>query len=433
MREKVHLIYFIALAIILGCASCGDKKDAANSAMNSDFDQTMHVADSLYNSMQFRDAYDMYLRLLDNTEAKADSEKMLNVLNSLCMASELAGHKTEQTKWLKQLMDLAKQTGNTYYEAMGLEAMGKRLYYEGDKQQGIKYVSDAVDMMAKTDTDLTDHYTHSLMIILEGLYVEMNDYENALKTDERNVRLTREGTRWGQRPDQQQRDHHMALAKMAYSLAKLGHFSRADSAYAAWKAIEYEGSHARDYFISDYLRARGRYQEAAQISNDLIEKVRAYGDTLGEMMSSAKWVLADIYKKMGRYQQAASLYDDVLVIQDTLKQRQARSTAQELAAIYRAQEQQLALEQEQAANTRHRLILIIVLAVLLGVAAYTVNVIRQKRIISRKNQSLAEEITEAMKYKELYHAEKFEKLPPQPLCPMSTPLPTSSCSCISTM
>ncbi len=87
-------------------------------------------------------------------------------------------------------------------------------------------------------------------------------------------------------------------------------------------------------------------------------------------MKSAKWTQAVVYQKMGRYQQAAELYEQVMVINDTLTHRQALNNAQELAAVYHAQEQQLALEQEKSENTRNRLIIIIVLAVLLGVAAY---------------------------------------------------------------
>jgi len=407
MKQTLNLVILLLAALVAGCTSNnGDKNQmqAGNDASGG-FDQTMHVADSLYNSMQFRDAYDLYLQLLDDKEAKADNEKMLNVLNSLCMASELAGHKAEQTKWMQQLLDLAKQTGDAYYESMGLMSMGKRIYNEGDRQQGIKYVSEAVDMMAKADREDADHLQHSLMIILAGLYNDMNDLDSALKIDESNVQLTAEGTRWGGTPQQQQIDRRMALAKMAYCLAKIGNFRRADSAYAAWQAVEYEGDHTRDYFIADYLRERGRYPEAVKINDDLIQIIRAHGDTLGEMMNSAKWGLAEIYQKMGNYKQAADLYVQVLEINDTLKARQAQNTAQELAAVYHSHEQQLALEQEQATNTRHRFVLIIVLVVLLGVAVYTFIVMRQKRLISQKNQSLAAQITEAMIYKEKYNNE----------------------------
>ena len=402
MKQRLHIIILLVVAILVGCTG-GDTK---NEEQVGDFNQIMHQADSLYNSMEFRTAYDLYLQLLDNKEAKADDEKMLNVLNSLCMASELAGHKAEQTKWMQQLLDLAKQTGNAYYESLGLLAMGKRIYYEGDRQQGIQYVSEAIDLMAKTDRIDTDHLTHSQMIILAGLYSDMNDLDNALRTDERNVRLTMEGTRWGNTPQLQLIDRRMALAKMAYSLAKMGNFQRADSVYTAWQSVQYEGDHTRDYFIADYLRERGRYPEAVKVNDDLIQKIRAHGDTLGEMMNCAKWGLAEVYQKMGNYKQAADLYVQVLEINDTLKARQAQNTAQELAAIYHDQEQKQTIQEQEMTNTRKNYILVIVLAVLIGVIAYTVITVRQKRIISQKNRSLVKQITEAMTYKELYNNEK---------------------------
>ena len=43
--------------------------------------------------------------------------------------------------------------------------------------------------MAKTDRLDADHLTHSQMIILATLYSEMNDLDNALKTDERIVQI----------------------------------------------------------------------------------------------------------------------------------------------------------------------------------------------------------------------------------------------------
>ena len=402
MKQRLHIIILLVVAILVGCTG-GDTK---NEEQVGDFNQIMHQADSLYNSMEFRTAYDIYLQLLDNKEAKADDEKMLNVLNSLCMASELAGHKAEQTKWMQQLLDLAKQMGNAYYESMGLMSLGKRIYYEGDRQQGVRYVNEAIDLMAKTDREDADHLTHSQMIILAGLYSDMNDHDNALRTDERNVRLTMEGTRWGNTPQLQLIDRRMALAKTAYCLAKMGNFQRADSVYTAWQSVQYEGDHTRDYFIADYLRERGRYPEAVKVNDDLIQKIRAHGDTLGEMMNCAKWGLAEVYQKMGNYKQATDLYVQVLEINDTLKARQAQNTAQELAAIYHDQEQKQTIQEQEMANTRKNYILVIVLAVLIGVIAYTVIIVRQKRIISQKNRSLVKQITEAMTYKELYNNEK---------------------------
>ena len=69
-RNFVSLILFAVLALT-ACTGSGDTK---NEAQAGDFSQTMRRADSLYNSMEFRTAYDLYLQLLDSKEAKADGE-----------------------------------------------------------------------------------------------------------------------------------------------------------------------------------------------------------------------------------------------------------------------------------------------------------------------------------------------------------------------
>ena len=409
--RKIVFVLGLAAVIAAGCTRGNDVKGtvSANDADFAAFDLTMQEADSLYNNMDFRLAYDLYLQLLDTKGAKADDERMLNVLNSLCMASELSGHKAEQTQWLEQLLDLARETGNAYYEAFALMSMGKRVFYEGNKEQGIAYMSEAVDRMAETDRPDTDHLTSSMMIMLAGLYNDMNDPKGALPIDERNVALTHSGTRWTNYPNLQLIDRRMALAKMAYTLAKLGNYHRADSAYVAWQAVQYEGNHVRDYFISDYLRERGRYREAEKIYLNHIDRIRAQGDTLGEMMNNSKWGLAEIYQNMGEYKRAAELYVQVLEIQDTLKSRTAQNTAQELAAAYQTQELQQQLMEEQMHNTRQHYWLALIALLLIAATGYTMSTVRKNRIISQKNQSLAAQITEALRYKDLYREQQAEK------------------------
>ncbi len=421
MRQIFYILFLTIAALMMSCTGSDGPKDETGLSQDATFDHAMGVADSLYNCMQFRDAYKLYLQLLDNEEVEADSEKKLSVLDALCNSSELSGNKVEQHKWLQQMIDLGKQTGNDYYLSLACITMGQNLFYEGDRERGIYRINEGIDLMAKTDRENTDHLIHGYLNMLASMYGAVKDYDHALQTNERNLRLTMDGTRWGAAPAQQLIDRRMALAKMASVLAEMGrsasgslqsqYYQRADSAYAAWKAIEYEGNHTRDYFIVDYMKKRGRYQEAATIYNGLIERIRQQGDTLGEMMNTAKWGLAEVYRKMGHCSQAADLYEQVLEIQDTLKTRKARNSAQELAAIYHEKEQQQTIMQQQAENTRQRYLLFGALIVLVGVMSFSVIIIRKNRIISRKNQSLAAQITEAMTYKEKYMQEKlkFEK------------------------
>lgn len=242
MRLTLYLLIIYIAILTAGCSGHADRESTADGAHNTQFDKTISKADSLYNCMQFRDAYKLYLQLLDNKEVKADSEKRLRVLNDLSISSELSGNKVEQSKWLNQLLDLAAQTNNDYYHSLALLTIGLNVFYEGNHEKGIKNVAEAVRLMAKTDREDADHLMHGHLIMLARLYGETKDYDNAQKTNERNLQLTMQGTRWGTAPSQQLIDRRMALAKIAALQAKLGHFQRADSAYDAWKAIQYEGN-----------------------------------------------------------------------------------------------------------------------------------------------------------------------------------------------
>ena len=80
-RIHIYIIVVITVLSIVGCTGCSETKDGtAGDAGLAGFEQRMRVADSLFNGMQFRDAYDMYLQLLESKELEADSEKRLRVL-----------------------------------------------------------------------------------------------------------------------------------------------------------------------------------------------------------------------------------------------------------------------------------------------------------------------------------------------------------------
>ena len=359
----------------------------------SSFQQSKRIADSLYNNMHFREAYDVYLNLLESREVKQDVEKRLIVLNDLCDVSDLAGKKNDLMNYLQQLLDLSQQQGDNYYHSLAMMMMGKRLFYEGDRQAGLDYVEKAVDMMAETDRPNTDHLIHSQLNVLMSLYRAAGENQKALAVCERNVKLTREGTRWGNAPQLQQHNQRVALSKLALVSVLMGQTAKADSAYAQWQAVPYEGYDHKGYFIVDYLSERGRYEEAAKIYEELIDQIRAKGDTLGTMMQFAKWGLAEVRQKMGDNSSAAALYVEVLEIGDTLQARQARSNAQELAALYETQEKERQLHSRELWIYGLVAISAILLLAIVGRLFYF-------RKIRQKNRLMRQAIDEIAGYRE---------------------------------
>ena len=72
MKLTIQLILIWMAVLLMGCSGDSAKNGAQQGdALAGGYDQTMHTADSLYNSMQFREAYTLYLQLLDNKEVKA--------------------------------------------------------------------------------------------------------------------------------------------------------------------------------------------------------------------------------------------------------------------------------------------------------------------------------------------------------------------------
>ncbi len=390
MKRPVGFVLSLcALLILSGCAA-----DVSRGG-RSDFAAALHEADSVYNKMEFNKAYELYLALFDLPEVRQDEAKRLEVLYSMSMVSEMSSRKNDQMQWLAELIELARSTHDDYYLSQGLMLMGKHVYFEGDRSDGVAYVREAVELMAHTDRPGTDHAIHSQLNVLSNLLSGMQEFDSAVEVDERNVKLTFEGTRWGTTPQLQLRNQRTALAKLALHQLKAGEVKRADSSYLRWKAVPLaEGANPRDYFIVDYLRERGRYAEAEAIYEALIAKIRAQSDTLGSMMLFAKSGLAEVEHKSGKYRRACDLYADVLVISDTLQARQARVNAQELSVLYGTQEKERQLHM-------HKLWL----AVLGGAAAVLlviiVSVLVSLAKIRKKNLFLAQAVDELVSRKSL--------------------------------
>ena len=163
----------------------------------------------------------------------------------------------------------------------------------------------------------------------------------------------------------------------------------------------------------------------------------AYSNTVGgKKMISATWCLLGEYDKMLAFYDelearwgSDTLHNDYAIMlrdrataarakgnyhaSDAYMQRYANllkklndserlAAAQEYAARYHEQEQQLALEQEQAAKHRMAMIIIFLGVLTLMAIAFIVITLRQLRDIRKKNAVLTKEIADRLEYEELY-------------------------------
>lgn len=108
----------------------------------------------------------------------------------------------------------------------------------------------------------------------------------------------------------------------------------------------------------------------------------------------------------GNYRASDAYMQRYASLLKTLGDSERLATAQEYAARYHEQEQQLALEKEQAAKKRLGMVVVFLGILTMMAIAFIVIIVRQLLSIRQKNAVLIKEISERISYEEKYIASK---------------------------
>lgn len=356
--------------------------------LETPFRISMSEAVVRYNSMDFKEARDIFVSLLDSKEAKTDRASELDLINSIVQSSELIGSKEEVSKYLKLLLEKSEEYEDHYYRSLALHMLGKQLFYDGDRTRGIGYVRQGAALMAACTKKVDYRFQlYSQLKCLASLYCDSGQFDKALEVMEQCEALMGHESGWTSTRDIRVQARRELLAKKASLLARMGHAAAADSAYVAWKAIPWHGRDNKDVFIVPYLRLRGLYADAISIYSDRINWLRESGDTLSTMAWASKWNLAELYYDQGDYRRSADTYVQVLEITDTMRVRTAATNAQQLEAVYQNQQQQ-----EEIYQLRIWFILLSAFVVIILVAG--VLLMRYNHIVRQKNKAMLATINE---------------------------------------
>uniref|UniRef100_UPI00280B5832 helix-turn-helix domain-containing protein n=1 Tax=uncultured Bacteroides sp. TaxID=162156 RepID=UPI00280B5832 len=160
-----------------------------------------------------------------------------------------------------------------------------------------------------------------------------------------------------------------------------------------------------NYLIMPYLFDRRMYDRVIAMNSAREKILAAQGDTVTYHMTTIKKSLGRAYEEKGDYRTAARYFRELAVLRDSIKNREQKSSALELATLYETHEKDMIIQkQESDAHIRN---------LWLGLAASTTVLlgiilcfgIRYYRKIRFKNNALVKNINELLHYKEeLYQA-----------------------------
>lgn len=366
--------------------------------------------DLYYNRGFFNKALKFYKRALDNDSVRLNDERFMDQIHRMISLYDYLNNDVAKAQYVDMLLKKAEQCGNAPMKAVALFNMGRMLYFQGNKNRGYELMKEGAAQMEQTDyrlkyDNLRYHYNTLFMFQLKD-----QQYEEALASLEALKKVvTSETGAETQIEGLADKEKKTMYAQYATVLLQLGRTAEADEYYRRFLALAKENDYD-NYLIMTYLLDREMYDEVISLNTDREKKLAAEGDTVTYHMTTVKKFLGRAYEEKGNYRAAARYYKELSVLRDSIKNREQRSTALELAALYETQEKDLIIQQQKS-DVQIRtfwLVLAVCATVLLGIILCLG--IRYNRKIRFKNNVLIGNIKELLQYKDKLCQKQDENL-----------------------
>lgn len=342
---------------------------------------------------------ELYLRRALLAEKATPNPRLrLQALSALVDALQNQGKYSEAIQAAQKSIELARNQNNRVTEYELLSHLAIISYRLGQNNDGYIYLKQVIDNGSKSENvrELAQvSYAYGLLI--NGL-IEEKRYEEALNAViQRSELLERMKNMPGPPPGYIDQQKAYIYSKMANLYLYMGQKEKAEEAYQAFMQTNFSKRIDSGYNILPYLQKAQRHQDVLQ----KVQILKSYWkDTINRQYRLLLEYEARAAGALGDYRRMATCNERALVLADSIYFRQKNSRAQELATLFKVNEKELQLKEEQAKAQQNSLLLlgaIIVLGLLtiLAVVVY-INFLR----VSNRNRIAARQIDELLEQRE---------------------------------
>ena len=374
-----------------------------------------------YEDIQLDSAIIIGERLIQNEKVLADPDLQEEVLGLLLNACRLQKDNEQALHWATQLSNLYCERGEQT-EALRTDAeIGTFLVRIGQQEEGLSLIDNvAVQLTGGGVTRFNE--LDALIIVLKrkveicneiGLYGEMipaaqrmldllNDYEKQ-PTDYHDGSVREPDD--DDRPDYIEFYRGKAYSYMAEAYASLNDSTGSGFAESLKYLALYEQTPSGTtvtgrFMIAPVLGKLGEYDKMLAIYDEVEQLMGS--DTLNANFAEILLGRAMAAKAQGRNNEAIGYLERHNELNTLLNERLLHGKAHLYAARYKAQEQQMEIERHREAARRANLVVVAICAVGLLILLFALYVFFQWRKTKARNRILAQQITEAIEYKEKY-------------------------------
>ena len=348
-------------------------KELRKRGEETEYDLDRAEGDLYYNSGHYFTAIKYYGRMMRQDSLSHDPQAYMESIHRMISCYDCLHDEENGSRYINLLFKVSDKEGSRVMESIAMFGIGKMLYHQGDNE----------------------YNTLLVLLMREG------SYEEALKILDKLQLLTSGGdegdvVKMENLPDKEKKTYY---AQRAVLLFKLGRTKEADEAYASWRSIG--DKYAKDdYLIVPYLMDKKEYATVISIYKKQEAFLKAHSDTITYHMKMVQHILGDAYNAMGDYEKASQYYKHLSMLVDSLKMREQKSTALEMAEFYDKSEREIQLQEEKnRVRTRTQMFLSVsvVAVVLLVLFIYSIMNARRAR---RKNLAMVRTIYELISCKD---------------------------------
>ncbi len=362
--------------------------------------------------------------LLGHDSVRNDAAEQENILDLLIATSRAKPDYEEYMHWAAQKAELCHKQGQETERWRSEADVGYVMTHLGKENEGLAKLDEAISRLdAPGSIDRMDafivackrkinalnelHRYNEVITLGQRILDRLNHYEQHAKDyAEDSYRLS-----WSDHPNDRDRylDFSRAQANgfMAEANAMINEKAKAKEHLALFDQSDYGKTFRARRMIAPTQMALGMYDEALTTYAEIARRMAA--DTLNDdyavilrsraIAAHAKNHYVEAYDYQTRYADLSKVLSDSLM----------KGKAHEYAARYHDQEQKLEIAQINAESQRKTIIIWAAVIIILLVSIFATWLLRQWRVIRRKNLVLVEQIGEAIEYKD-----KYESLTPGP-------------------
>ena len=360
---------------------------------------------------QYKTAYTHALKAYNDPEARKNPEKFLSLVGIMAEECHNNGNYTGSVDYCAEGLAMAQKIGDKTAEANLHITWGLNLLEMEQYDEAFRHIDLAIgtldDEVRREPCFRTwDELFYALGMKLNLLW-ERDRYDAALALRPRMEEAlhgleTSEDTPEGV-ADMRRAEMDVSYCCIAYTI---GDKHEGDSLRRRVEANLYASTPDGEYLRIPCLILAKRYDEA-------LHYIRREKALLKETTDTVNWdyinphlqTELEAYQGKGDWHSASRVQSTMIALADTLRKRERKEDALELAEIYKTNEKDKEIERQADSLQRHYILFGLLTPILILLVLYIRHILKTNRIVSQKNDVMVKTIDELMAYKD----ELFER------------------------